>query len=145
MRFLHPFCSPIGASRASFFGEPPMSRTPTASSALISPATQSDWLLTYQELVALSGYRLSSAQRRWLDRQGLQYLLDAAGRPRVARRVVDLLLGVATSIDDIKPKVASDRYLATRPNFEALLDPQRKSRARNAVAFSNLAKKQVGR
>jgi Domain of unknown function (DUF4224) len=141
MRFLHPFCSLLEPPRTLFVGEPPMSRTPTASSPLISPAAQSDWLLTHQELAALSGYRLSSAQRRWLDRQGLRYLLDAAGRPRVARRVVDLLLGVTAGSDDMKLEIAADRNLAKRPNFEALLDSQRKSRGAKAVAFSNPAKK----
>jgi|GEM_PF-6675434 len=97
-----------------------------ASSPEQTPDTR--WLLSDVELVRLTGYRLSSAQRRWLDRHGLRYVLDAAGRPRVAREAVDRLLGVLHHAD-VEPDGAAvssaEGRVAARPrvepNFAALL------------------------
>jgi len=91
-----------------------------ASSTSRGHAVDFDWLLSDGDLILLTGYRLPAAQRRWLDRAGLRYLTDAAGRPRVAREAVDVLLGVAKpSAQDLRDVPAK----RVAPNFEALVKP----------------------
>jgi transposase InsO family protein len=66
--------------------------------------------LTDLELYELTGYKLPSAQRRWLRDRGWKHELNRAGKPRVSRAYCESRLGVtrATHID--------------QPNWEALLD-----------------------
>lgn len=41
--------------------------------------------LTYEELVALTGFKQTKGHIRWLDRQGWRYVLTRSCQPRVAR------------------------------------------------------------
>ncbi|TAG79186.1 MAG: DUF4224 domain-containing protein [Burkholderiales bacterium] len=82
------------------------------------------WLLSADDLFALTGYRLATAQRRWLDRQGLPYLLDAANRPRVSREAVERLLGVLPASEYVDRQHRNAQTVAQpskRPDFTALL------------------------
>lgn len=65
--------------------------------------------LTDEEVVLLTGYRKPKLQRQQLRLQGLSFLEDAFGRPRVLKETVQSLL---------TPKAPASRR--TRPNFEAL-------------------------
>ena len=46
-------------------------------------------LLTPAELRALTGRQHADAQARWLRREGWAFVLDADGRPKVAREEYD--------------------------------------------------------
>lgn len=59
--------------------------------------------LTDEDLQALTGLVMPSAQRRWLAARGYPFELNATGRPRVLRSVVEDRLGT-------KVKAANDGF-----------------------------------
>lgn len=96
-----------------------MSRSSSVDVVARRGSQASGWLLSQDELIQLSGYRLAPAQKRWLDRQSIPYLQDAAGRPRVARATVDRLLGVtSTALSSIA--TPNNAAQVAVPNFAAL-------------------------
>jgi hypothetical protein len=50
--------------------------------------------LTDDELTDLTGYQRNSSICLWLDRHGYRYEIDARGKPRVLRQVVEVRLGL---------------------------------------------------
>lgn len=56
--------------------------------------------LTDDELTFLTGYKLPSAQIRWLRERGWRYEENRIGRPRVARAYCESRLGVKTLAED---------------------------------------------
>lgn len=50
--------------------------------------------LTSEELESLTGYKISSAQKRWLDRNFFEYAISAYGKPKVLRSFVEYRLGI---------------------------------------------------
>jgi hypothetical protein len=59
--------------------------------------------LTDDELQELTGYKLPSAQRRWLRERGWRHEVNRVGRPRVARAYCEARLGVAHAEDTDEP------------------------------------------
>lgn len=51
-------------------------------------------IATAEALRDLTGYVRPDAQRRWLDANGVRYVKDRHGRPKVAADVIAKLLGV---------------------------------------------------
>lgn len=74
--------------------------------------------LTDEELIELTGYRLPSAQRRWLRTRGWRHEVNRMGRPRVARSYCEARLCGVTTVDD------------DEPNWEALSGTTPKGRQR---------------
>lgn len=66
-------------------------------------------LLTSDEIQEITGYRALKAQVSWLSQKGWRFELNALGRPVIARRYAEKMLG-CDGADDRK----------TRPNFAAL-------------------------
>lgn len=54
--------------------------------------------LSPDEMHSLTGRRHADAQAAALHRMGLRYVLDADGRPKVARAAVEALLSVKTTV-----------------------------------------------
>lgn len=68
--------------------------------------------LTPEELAELTGRKLMSYQRAWLDRNGFIYVINAAGRPVVSRAYLrQRLSGGALS---------ARTPMGAEPNFAAL-------------------------
>lgn len=65
--------------------------------------------LTDEEIQCLTGYKKPALQRRQLRLQGVSFLEDAFGNPRVLRDTIQALL---------TPKTSTPRK--TRPDFGAL-------------------------
>lgn len=63
------------------------------------------------EVVLLTGYKLSSRQVEWLRSKGWRFELNASRRPVIARSYAEKMLGCGRDID--QPSLA-------RPNFAAL-------------------------
>jgi hypothetical protein len=59
--------------------------------------------LSNEELRELSGYQKRSAQMRWLEAQGIAFLIGGDGVPKVLRSVVIARLGGTTPVE-AKPK-----------------------------------------
>lgn len=55
-------------------------------------------ILSPQDLEALTGKKLASAQIRWLDRNGWAYVVSGAGRPVVLREYRNQRLGVGEKL-----------------------------------------------
>lgn len=53
--------------------------------------------LTPSEIKELTGYKRAADQRRWLNRNGWPYALDANDRPKVARSYADRRLSGETA------------------------------------------------
>jgi hypothetical protein len=69
--------------------------------------------LTIEELVEITGYSHVGRQKDWLNRNGWNYVVNAAGRPIVGRWFARLrLAGV--------PPSAVSLLQARQPNFAAL-------------------------
>lgn len=51
--------------------------------------------LTAEDLHDLTGYVMPSAQIRWLDRAGWEYVVSGLGRPKVLRAYAEQRLGLA--------------------------------------------------
>ncbi len=94
--------------------------SPQFDAASATLGARNDWLLAEGDLIVLTGYVVPSAQRRWLDRQGLRYLVDAAGRPKVSREAVDRLLGVSQESQPTSGLIEAQTAVRARPNFAAL-------------------------
>lgn len=62
-------------------------------------------LLTSDEVADLSGYRKPSAQVRWIQQNGLPFLIGGDGRPKVLRDVVERRLGADPTIKAREPKL----------------------------------------
>lgn len=69
--------------------------------------------LTTEEVAEVTGYKLPSGQRDWLDRNGWAYATNAAGRPIVGRWFARLRLAGVT------PTQSGVEQFST-PNFAAL-------------------------
>ena len=68
------------------------------------------WLLTPEEIEAITGYRLTSRQVSWLRGKGWRFEVNALGRPVIARRYAEKMLGCGEA----------ENPLPARPNFGAL-------------------------
>lgn len=69
--------------------------------------------LTADELAEVTGYKHTRSQRDWLDRNGWNYVLNAAGRPIVGRYYARLKMsGITPTISGAEP--------AWKPDFSAL-------------------------
>ena len=55
------------------------------------------YLLTDEEIAALTGYQRPADQRRWLAAHGWTFVLGGDGRPKVARAHADKQLGALHS------------------------------------------------
>jgi hypothetical protein len=66
-------------------------------------------LLTPDEVQDVTGFKLGRLQADWLHRKGWRFEINAIGRPVVARKYAEKMLGCGD-----EPAVAS------RPNFGAL-------------------------
>jgi hypothetical protein len=65
--------------------------------------------MTDREIEEMTGLQRQSAQIRWLDRQGIRYVVNAEGRPRVLRSHLERVMDGSKS--------SAKR---TQPNFDAL-------------------------
>jgi hypothetical protein len=65
--------------------------------------------LTSDELLELTGYKLASAQRRWLARRGYPFETNASGKPRVLRLYLQQRLCAQ-----------HERELGAMPDFDAI-------------------------
>jgi hypothetical protein len=66
-------------------------------------------LLTSTELQEITGYRLAKPQVAWLRMKGWRFEINAIGRPIVARRYAEKMLGCG-----------ADEGTSVTPNFAAL-------------------------
>lgn len=64
------------------------------------------------EVEALTGFKSFGRQSRWLNQAGWRFVINGGGRPVVARRYAEKMLGCGGE-EDKRP----------RPNFGALLRP----------------------
>lgn len=80
---------------------------------------QAALLLTADELIELTGCKLKSRQRVWLDREGIRYVLTVTGHPKVARAAVLAKLGAGVAGDHLAPRVRKT------PNFDTLRSVKR--------------------
>lgn len=72
--------------------------------------------LTPEELIEVTGYKHPASQRDWLDRNGWQYVLNAARRPIVGRWFA------RQKLSGITPTAAGPQPAWT-PDFSALQRP----------------------
>ncbi len=61
--------------------------------------------LNPEELALLTGYKQSTWQKKWLDRSGIRYLTNKAGRPMLAKAEIERLLSGAGEATKREPKV----------------------------------------
>lgn len=66
-------------------------------------------LLTDEEVQAVTGFKLARLQVDWLVRKGWRFVINAAGKPIVARKYAEKMLGCGDDVDAL-----------SRPNFAAL-------------------------
>lgn len=59
--------------------------------------------LSEDEVQDLTGYKRPADQRRWLDRNGIGYLVSARGRPVVLKSELERALGAATKATGTEP------------------------------------------
>lgn len=74
--------------------------------------------LTFDELTDLTGYRFAAYQIRWLTANGIQFLLNCEGKPRVLKSVI---------LDKIG---GTDTPTTIQPNFAALKTKRKRGRAK---------------
>lgn len=67
------------------------------------------FLLTSDEVQDITGFKLNRLQVEWLQRKGWRFEVNAIGRPVVARKYAEKMLGCA-----------DDATVIQRPNFGAL-------------------------
>lgn len=67
------------------------------------------FLLTPDEVNEITGFKLNRLQVDWLQRKGWRFEINAVGRPVVARKYAEKMLGCG-----------EDGGMAVRPNFAAL-------------------------
>jgi hypothetical protein len=67
------------------------------------------FLLTPAEVQDITGFKLNRLQVDWLQRRGWRFEVNAIGRPVVARKYAEKMLGCA-----------DDAAVVARPNFAAL-------------------------
>jgi hypothetical protein len=67
------------------------------------------FLLTPDEVQDITGFKLSRLQVDWLSRRGWRFEVNAIGRPVVARKYAEKMLGCA-----------DEGAVVLRPNFGAL-------------------------
>lgn len=67
------------------------------------------FLLTIKELEDLSGYSKPSAQARWLEQNGLPFLIGGDGRLKVLRQVVEQRLGAPPDEKKREPQLRFTR------------------------------------
>ena len=72
----------------------------------------SDFFLSASEVATLTGFKLPHRQVDWLQRKGWRFEVNRNGRPIVARKYAEKMLGCAAD-DRNTPSIA-------QPNFEAL-------------------------
>jgi hypothetical protein len=65
--------------------------------------------LTPEEVQELTGYKLNSAQRRWLTDRGWKHAISADGRPKVLRAEMEkhMLTGATRAPKQIEPNWAA--------------------------------------
>jgi hypothetical protein len=69
-------------------------------------------LLSAEELIAVTGYRIRAMQIRWLARKGWRFEVNGNRSPVVARKYAEKMLGCGTSEEQ-----------GCKPNFDALRRP----------------------
>ena len=69
-----------------------------------------DFFLAPSEIELLTGFKLPTRQCRWFGEKGWCFVVSGSGRPVVARKYVEKMLGCGTGGDERRP----------RPNFAAL-------------------------
>ena len=75
----------------------------------MSGVAQSPFLLTPEEVHEITGFKLNRLQIDWLRRKGWRFEISAIGRPVVARKYAEKMLG------------CGDEFaVVARPNFAAL-------------------------
>lgn len=67
------------------------------------------FLLTPEEVQDITGFKLNRLQTDWLRRKGWRFEINAVGRPVVARKYAEKMLGCS-----------EDSATVLRPNFGAL-------------------------
>lgn len=78
----------------------------------MTKADYSPLLLSHEEVQEITGFKMARFQVAWLQRKGWRFEINGAGRPIVARRYAEKMLGCGGE-DEQRP----------RPNFGALLRP----------------------
>lgn len=76
-------------------------------------------LLTPDEIIDLTGYKLPKKQSQWLSRQGIIHMIGRDGKPRVNRAHVNKVMGAGET------KPVEPREL-TEPDIDALRALQKK-------------------
>jgi hypothetical protein len=79
---------------------------------IMGPTDHSPLLLSPSEVQEITGFKVRRHQAAWLQRKGWRFEINGAGRPVVARRYAEKMLGCAG--DDVGPS-------APAPNFGAIL------------------------
>ena len=64
------------------------------------------------EVEALTGFKSTTRQARWLAQSGWRFVINGGGRPVIARRYAEKMLGCGGN---------DDGRVAPSPNFAALL------------------------
>jgi hypothetical protein len=77
----------------------------------MNPVLSPSFFLCPEEVIELTGYRITNRQVEWLRARGWRFELNANRRPIIARRYAEKMLGCGT--EDEQPKMV-------RPNFAAL-------------------------
>jgi hypothetical protein len=71
-----------------------------------------EFFLDPVEVEVLTGYKSPVRQRKWFSEKGWRFVMNGGGRPVVARKYAEKMLGCAE---------ADPGYLPPAPNFGALL------------------------
>jgi hypothetical protein len=71
--------------------------------------TLSPFLLTPDEVNEITGFKLNRLQVDWLHRKGWRFEVNAVGRPVIARKYAEKMLGCG-----------DESAVVARPNFAAL-------------------------
>jgi hypothetical protein len=66
------------------------------------------------EVEALTGFKSPGRQCKWLHEEGWRFVISGSGRPIVARKYAEMMLGCGG---------AEMQFERPRPNFGALLRP----------------------
>ena len=69
-------------------------------------------LLAPEEVAALTGFKSAGRQRRWLTNAGWRFVMSGSGKPVIARKYAETMLGCSGD---------HDAYERPGPNFGALL------------------------
>jgi hypothetical protein len=71
-----------------------------------------DFFLAPVEVEVLTGYRSPVRQRKWFSEKGWRFVMSGSGRPVIARKYAEKMLGCGD---------ADEGHVPPAPNFGALL------------------------